>query len=118
LPPARLPTPDKELERYRGTYQMNSGGKFVVSAADGSLSFQAQGRDAVGLLMYPDAERSQSGVAERLRTAFDSIDHGDFNSLENLVGPDAAADHTKRGSIAKIGLNISEGQWDDSENGV
>jgi hypothetical protein len=64
---------------------MSSGGKFLVSNADGCLSFQAQGRDAVGLLMYPDAERSQSAVAERVRSVFDSIDHGD-RDLESRPG--------------------------------
>ena len=96
IPPAPLPTPDNELERYRGTYRMSSGGALVVSVANGCLSLQAQGRDAVGLLMYPDVERSQSHVAIRISSAFDSIDHGDFSALESLVGPEAAADHVKR----------------------
>jgi hypothetical protein len=95
IPPATQRMPDNELETYRGTYRMSSGGNFVVSIANGGFSFQAQGRDAVGLLMYPDAERSQS-PPERVGAAFDSIDHGDFSSLESLVGPEAAADHTKR----------------------
>jgi hypothetical protein len=46
--------------------------------------------------MYPDAERSQSDVAARISAAFDSMVHGDFSSLESLVGPEAAADHVKR----------------------
>ena len=96
MPLARLPTQDNDLERYRGTYRMSSGGNIVVSIASGCLSFQAQGRDATGLLMYPDAERSQSDVATRISAAFDSMDHGDFSSLESLVGPEAAADHVKR----------------------
>ena len=96
IPPASLPMPDNELERYRGTYRMSSGGTFVVSVANGCLSFQAQGRDAVGLLMYPDAERSPSHIAARIGAAFDAIDRGDFSSLESLVGPEAAADHVKR----------------------
>ena len=109
MPPAALPMPDNELEKYRGTYRVSSGGNFVVSIAHGGLSFQAQGRDAVGLLMYPDAEHSPSAVAERVRAAFDSIDHADFSALQSRVGPEAAADHTKRFGgfwrdwIAKLG---------------
>src|SRR5262249_9439384 len=35
IPPAALPMPDNELETYRGTYRMSSGGNFVVSIANG-----------------------------------------------------------------------------------
>jgi hypothetical protein len=95
-PSASVPMTGNELQRYQGTYRMFSGGSFVVSIKNGSLTLDSEGRDAVAVLTYPDADRSPSPLADRFKTVFDSMSHGDFAPLEEIVGPQAALDHTKR----------------------
>jgi CubicO group peptidase (beta-lactamase class C family) len=96
IPPASVPVTGSELQRYQGTYRMSSGGSFVVSVKNGSLSLGSEGRDAVAVLTYPDADRSPSPLADRFQAVFDSMSRGDFAPLEEIVGPQAAPDHTKR----------------------
>ena len=95
IPPARVSLSEKDLHRYQGTYRMSSGGSFLVSFKNGGLTIETQGRDAVGVLMYPDA-LSSSPLAARIKNVFDSMSAGDFAPLEDMVGPEAAPDHTKR----------------------
>jgi hypothetical protein len=96
IPPPSVLRTEKELQRYEGTYRLSSGGSFVVSVKNGSLSLDSQGRDAVAVLTYPNAERSPSPLGDRFKAVFDSMSRGDFASLEEIVGPEAALDHTKR----------------------
>lgn len=96
IPPASVLMTGSELQRYQGRYRVSSGGSFVVSIKNGSLSLDSEGRDAVAVLTYPDADRSPSPLADHFKTVFDSMSHGDFAPLEEIVGPQAALDHTKR----------------------
>jgi CubicO group peptidase (beta-lactamase class C family) len=96
IPPVSVLMTASELQRYQGRYRMSSGGSFVVSVKNDSLSLDSEGRDAVAVLTYPDAERSPSPLADRFKGVFDSMSHGDFAPLEEIVGPEAASDHTKR----------------------
>jgi hypothetical protein len=96
IPPPTVLRTKKQLQRYEGTYQLSSGGKFVVSVKDDSLSLDSQGRDAVAVLTYPAAERLPSPAGDRYKAVFDSMSRGDFAPLEEIVGPQAALDHTKR----------------------
>jgi CubicO group peptidase (beta-lactamase class C family) len=96
IPPPAVPVTETELRRYEGTYRMDSGGSFAVSIKNGSLALQSQGRDAVAVLMYPEAERSPSPMTDRIKAVFDSMSRDDFGPLGGLAGPQAAADHVKR----------------------
>lgn len=97
VPPARTSHSKEDLWKYEATYRLPSGGTLLVSAVDRDLKIESIGRDAVGILTYPLAERSASSpLADRVRGAFDSLNQGDFAPLENIVGPEAAPDHTKR----------------------
>jgi CubicO group peptidase (beta-lactamase class C family) len=95
-PPASVPQTGGELQRHEGTYRVFSGGSFVVSVKNGTLYLDAQGRDAVAVLTYPDADRSPSPFTECFQAVFDSMSRADFAPLEAIVGQQAALDHTKR----------------------
>ena len=75
---------------------MPSGGSFLVSIKNGGLSLESQGRVAVGVLMFPDAQDSPSPLIDSLKNVFDSMSRGDFAPLEGIVAPQAALEHTKR----------------------
>jgi len=96
IPPRPVPLTETQLQKFGGTYRMSSGGSFAVSIKSGGLSLESQGRDAVGVLMYPDAQRSPSPLTDRIKNVFDAMSRGDFAPLEDMVGPQAALDHTKR----------------------
>jgi hypothetical protein len=97
MPPARMGRPTEDLAKYEASYGLATGGTFTVSVVNRDLRIEATGRDAVGLLAYPLAERSPSSpVIDSVRSAFDAINQGDFAPLEGVVGPGAAPDHTKR----------------------
>ncbi len=96
IPPASVMMTGRELQRYQGMYRMSSGGSFVVSVKNGGLTLDSEGRDAVAVLTYTDAERSSSPLTDRCKAVFDSMSHGDFDPLKEIVGPQAALDHTTR----------------------
>ncbi len=96
IPPPSVLLTGMELQRYQGRYRMSSGGSFVVSVKNGSLTLDSEGREAVAVLTYPDADRSPSPLADRFQAVFDSMSRADFAPLEAVVGAQAALDHTKR----------------------
>ena len=96
IPLASVMMTGRELQRYQGMYRMSSGGSFVVSVKNGGLTLDSEGRDAVAVLTYTDAERSSSPLTDRCKAVFDSMSHGDFDPLKEIVGPQAALDHTTR----------------------
>ena len=46
--------------------------------------------------MYPDAQTSPSPLTAGIKNVFDSMSRGDFAPLEDIVGQEAALDHTKK----------------------
>ena len=75
------------LERYTGTYQLPSGGKFIVSDEQGSLSVSATGQDAISLLVLP--EDFDAGALEAINTqikqVFSAALRGDYEPLRAVL---------------------------------
>jgi len=86
------------LERYTGTYQLPSGGKFIVSDEQGSLYVSARGQDAISLLVFPRDFDSGALVAinTQITQVFSAALRGEYEPLRAVLAyPDRRFDRVK-----------------------
>ncbi len=86
-PPEVLPFDPGELQKYDGTYKLETGGTLKAQTKEGNLVISAEGQDAISVLFDP--ENPDPAQFEKLNalaaSVFKAALEGDFGPLGNVL---------------------------------
>ncbi|MBN2542834.1 beta-lactamase family protein [bacterium] len=87
LPPEVMTVDISELEKFEGTFELNTGGIFEAVIENNALFIYAYGQDAVNVLAFPDDPdlARYSELNDKAIKVFQAAVNGDFKPLEKVL---------------------------------